>query len=60
MFSTGVPILVIILMEDTTYGESVISMPILERGLPTGPIENGMTYIVLPETVRLLYVHIYS
>ena len=35
-------------MLTTTYGESVISMPILEKGEPTGPMENGMTYMVRP------------
>ena len=35
-------------METTTYGESVISMPTCEMGPPTGPIENGTTYMVRP------------
>ena len=35
-------------MDATTYGESVISIPSLEMGPPTGPIEKGMTYIVRP------------
>ena len=32
----------------TTYGESVISTPILESGEPIGPMEKGITYIVRP------------
>jgi len=40
---------VMILIELTTYGESVISIPILDNGEPTGPMLNGMTYIVRPE-----------
>jgi len=39
---------VMIRMFTTTYGESVISMPSRPIGEPTGPIENGMTYIVRP------------
>ncbi|OHS96122.1 hypothetical protein TRFO_37741 [Tritrichomonas foetus] len=39
---------VIILIETTTYGESVISIPFLPIDEPIGPIENGMTYIVRP------------
>ena len=35
-------------MLTTTYGESVISTPSSEIGEPSGPIENGMTYIVRP------------
>lgn len=37
-----------IFMDSTTYGESVISIPILERGEPTGPMLKGMTYMVRP------------
>lgn len=36
-----------------TYVESVSSIPILESGPPTGPIENGTTYIVRPEVLHL-------
>ncbi|CAB4927585.1 unannotated protein [freshwater metagenome] len=32
----------------TTYGESVTSTPILLLSEPSGPIENGTTYIVRP------------
>ena len=32
----------------TTYGESLISTPILEIGEPSGPMQYGMTYIVRP------------
>ena len=35
-------------MLQTTYGESVISTPRAEMCEPSGPIENGMTYIVRP------------
>src|SRR5690625_2024755 len=35
-------------MLTTTYGESVISMPTFEIGPPTGPMENGTTYMVRP------------
>lgn len=37
-----------ILMLATTYGESVSSIPILDKGDPTGPMLKGMTYIVRP------------
>ena len=39
---------VIIFMLTTTYGESVNSTPNAEIGEPSGPIENGTTYIVRP------------
>jgi len=39
---------VMILMLMATKAESVSSTPILERGDPTGPMEKGMTYMVLP------------
>ena len=42
------PMRVMIRMFTTTYGESVISIPSRPIGDPTGPIENGMTYIVRP------------
>ncbi|MNW56253.1 hypothetical protein D3C74_339610 [compost metagenome] len=35
-------------MLTTTYGESVTWMPTCEMGPPTGPIENGTTYMVRP------------
>ena len=35
-------------MLHTTYGLSVISMPIFAIGEPSGPMENGMTYMVRP------------
>uniref|UniRef100_A0A1B0BI50 Uncharacterized protein n=1 Tax=Glossina palpalis gambiensis TaxID=67801 RepID=A0A1B0BI50_9MUSC len=31
---------------ELSLGESVISTPILDKGEPTGPIENGITYIM--------------
>ena len=45
---TWLPILVMMRMAAATQGESVNSIPILERGDPTGPIEKGTTYIVRP------------
>ncbi len=44
----AMPMRVMIRMFTTTYGESVISTPRRPIGEPTGPIENGMTYIVRP------------
>ena len=35
-------------IETTTYGESVISTPSWEMLLPSGPMQNGMTYMVRP------------
>src|SRR5208337_2978249 len=46
--SAGVPILVMIRIETATYGESVISTPSWEMLLPSGPMQNGITYIVRP------------
>ncbi len=46
--SAGVPILVMIRIEVTTYGESLISTPSCEMLLPSGPMQNGITYIVRP------------
>src|SRR6516225_1356591 len=46
--SAGVPILVMIRIEVATYGESVISTPSWEMALPSGPIQNGITYMVRP------------
>ncbi len=39
---------VMIRMFTTTYGESVISTPIWAIGEPSGPMQNGTTYIVRP------------
>src|SRR5271154_7053238 len=44
----ALPIRVMIFIEMTTYGESVISTPRAEIGEPIGPIQNGTTYIVRP------------
>src|SRR5215213_2762160 len=46
--SAPVPILVMMCIEATTYAESVISTPSLGRSEVSGPIQNGMTYIVRP------------
>ena len=46
--SAAVPIRVMIRIETTTYGESVISTPSWEISLPSGPMQNGTTYIVRP------------
>ena len=46
--NTARPILVMSRMLATTYGLSVISIPIWAMELPSGPIENGTTYIVRP------------
>src|SRR5579859_7189065 len=35
-------------IETATYGESVISTPSCEIELPSGPMQNGITYIVRP------------
>jgi len=35
-------------MFTTTYGESVSSMPYCAIGDPTGPMQNGSTYMVRP------------
>src|SRR5690606_12367269 len=42
------PIRVMIRMDTATYGESVISTPTWEISLPSGPMQNGTTYIVRP------------
>src|SRR5689334_19941862 len=44
----GWPILVMIRIEQATYAESVSWTPTYEIGEPSGPIENGTTYIVRP------------
>src|SRR6266540_6914460 len=46
--SAGVPILVMIRIDTATYGESVISTPSWEMLLPSGPMQNGITYMVRP------------
>ena len=45
---TARPTRVITCMLTTTYGESVTWTPTCDRGPPTGPIENGTTYMVRP------------
>ena len=45
---TAVPTRVIMSILHTTYAESVNSIPFLAIAEPTGPIENGMMYIVRP------------
>jgi len=42
------PIRVMIRIETTTYGESVISTPSREIAPPSGPMQNGTTYITRP------------
>src|ERR1700747_1141138 len=44
----AVPIRVMIRIETTTYGESVISTPSWEISPPSGPMQNGTTYMVRP------------
>jgi hypothetical protein len=39
---------VMIFIETATYGESVISTPSWEMLPPSGPMQNGTTYIVRP------------
>src|SRR5690349_21158250 len=46
--SASVPIRVMIRIETATYGESVISTPSREMSLPSGPMQNGTTYMVRP------------
>src|SRR3954470_3143762 len=46
--SAAFPIRVITFIEITTYGESVISTPSAEIFDPSGPMQNGTTYIVRP------------
>src|SRR5574337_1219588 len=46
--SAAAPIRVMIFIEATTYGESVISMPSLGSSAPSGPMQNGITYMVRP------------
>src|SRR5690606_13254010 len=42
------PILVMICIDTATYAESVISTPTWDISLPSGPMQNGTTYIVRP------------
>ena len=46
--SAAVPIRVMVRIDTTTYSESVISTPSLGSSAPSGPIQNGTTYIVRP------------
>src|SRR3954454_6413491 len=46
--SAALPIRVMTFIEITTYGESVISTPSAEIFDPSGPMQNGTTYIVRP------------
>ena len=46
--STRVPIRAMIRIDATTYGESVISTPNIGSSASSGPMQNGMTYIVRP------------
>src|SRR3954462_6239158 len=46
--SATLPIRVMIFIEMTTYGESVISTPRAEIFDPSGPMQKGTTYIVRP------------
>ena len=46
--STSAPIRVMIRIEATTYAESVISTPSIGSSASSGPMQNGMTYIVRP------------
>ncbi|BCJ54045.1 hypothetical protein Asp14428_55200 [Actinoplanes sp. NBRC 14428] len=46
--STFVPILVMILMDVTTYALSVSSTPNIGFGASSGPMQNGTTYMVRP------------
>lgn len=52
-FKTAFPMRVMIRMLATTYGESVSSTPIFESGEPTGPMLNGITYIVRPTAKKI-------
>ena len=46
--STAVPIRVMMCIDATTYAESVISTPNIGCSASSGPMQNGMTYIVRP------------
>ena len=47
------PMRVMIRMLTATYGESVSCTPMWAIGEPSGPIENGTTYIVRPRIAPL-------
>eukprot|EP01139_Manchomonas_bermudensis_P004789 Amastigsp_a174349_697.p7 type:complete len:190 gc:universal Amastigsp_a174349_697:1258-1827(+) len=51
--SAGLPIRVMIRIDAATRGESVSSTPSLEIAPPSGPIENGTTYMVRPSMAPL-------
>ena len=46
--SAAWPIRVMVRIETTTYSESVISTPSLGSSAPSGPMQNGTTYMVRP------------
>ena len=46
--SAAWPARVIVRMLTATYGESVTSTPMYDRGEPSGPMLNGTTYMVRP------------
>ncbi len=46
--SAALPIRVMVRIETTTYSESVISTPSFGSSAPSGPMQNGTTYIVRP------------
>ena len=46
--STSVPIRAMMRIEHTTYAESVISTPNIGASASSGPMQNGITYIVRP------------
>ena len=46
--SAALPIRVIVRIDTTTYSESVISTPSLGSSAPSGPMQNGTTYMVRP------------
>ena len=48
MSRTFLPARVMMSMLRTTYSESVSSIPFFEIGEPSGPMQNGITYIVRP------------
>ena len=44
----ALPIRVMVRIDTTTYSESVISTPSLGSAAPSGPMQNGTTYMVRP------------
>ena len=46
--SALVPMRVMIFIDATTYAESVISTPSIGYSASSGPMQNGITYIVRP------------